>query len=612
MFKKSALIILLLLNSIRFLSQSSDKNQPLTLLYYFDDSKGDPFLLPFIESYLKELRYSNRQLDKVYSKVISLNAINENWKIEGKIIEAFTSNNQKAIWLENSKERIKTASEIANNLLNYDKFLIIKTHPLFNALLEYQFSMYDVIKQSSKNTIDLPVLKTYRSSSVFIDPKSSNYKDELIFTLKQVCSEVNEIPKAEILINKKERKLVDTIFIAIGDTVDLEALTIDPDSPPERLSYSWYLDREDFYPQLEYGKARQKITSPKIANLKISLVVNDGISASEKTEAQVSFIKRPIIELQKSGNTVFFDDFGELFKEDANNIRDDGKAKIYYDGEYLFRKTIFGRKRMIFGEDSLSIYFSEGRLRIANSTASDSVIRATFDALSFNRDTAIINEENTDTTILKKGHHVIFHLHPGGRLRVDRYYYNFYAINRGVKSGMLNVCLNFGKIRQISISNEYFFCWMGAKKGSFGNALLGINWQALSYMNISIHASIPFLPSARIHNEIREYLATKNTINSRLSLEFFNPNKLALSGFAIHIQQFAIKNQEDKVKNDYLWGVAWRQSVPFFWIGSGFEFISSFGYFPNFSKKEFVSNGGMFEMSMGGRYHFIKRKKEIR
>jgi hypothetical protein len=609
MFKK--VILYLSIGILSFLAngQITSVKPKLTLLYYFDDSKNAPFLLPFIDTYLKEMAYSNQKMDKVYSQVISLNGLNENRNIEGKIIDAFIYNDRNNTNLENSKPRDESSAAIAKSLLNYDKFLIIKSHP-FNSLLEYQFLMYEVIKPSTELQKDIPILKNHRSSSVFIDPKSNNYKDELSFALKQVCSEVNESPKAEIKVNGERRKVNDTLFVAIDDTLKMEALTIDPDSPPERLSFTWQLNREELYPQLKFGKQVQKITTHEPLVVNVSLSVSDGISISDKKETVVSFIKRPLIELLNSGNAVFWDYFGGEMDNNTNDIRDDKSGDMSYDGEYLYRQSVFGRKRLLFGEDSLTIYFSKGNIRLANTSANDSTLKSTFRILNITKDTAFAGDTGADTVRLKKGNYAIFHLYPERELKTDRYYYCFYALHKGVKSDLLKVCLNFGKIRQLSISNEYFFCWLGPQKGNIGNALLGLNWQLFSYLNLSVHASLPFLPTNRVHTSTRDYLQTKNVINSRFTIQFINPNKLATSGLDFHLQQFTIKSADGTSKSEYLWGLAWRQSFPLFSLGTGLEIVGSYGYFPNFNKKVFLSNGGMFETSLGFRYHFIKRKKE--
>lgn len=253
-------------------------NKVQRLVYYVDESSTSAFHLPFIENYLKDLAYPGRVLKKVYSEVISLNLLFENRRIEGRIVDEFIFADRNRTILENGKARDKRDKQIAYSLLNYDKFLVIKVNS-FNALLEYQFLMYDVIKDSQKN--DTPILSNYRSSSIFIDPGSENQKSDLAFAIKQLCPEINEPPKAHIKVNNVIAE--DSVFLAFNDTLKLSASVIDSDSPRERLTYLWSISNDKLNDQILYGGENQilEIDSPSVFTA--SLVVGDGINQSKNT-----------------------------------------------------------------------------------------------------------------------------------------------------------------------------------------------------------------------------------------------------------------------------------------------------------------------------------------
>lgn len=509
--------------------QTAGSKQAQRLLYYIDDSKYTGFLIPYIETYLKNLFYQYKMTDPVFSEVISLNRLYENRKIEGRIIDAFIYADRKSTTLQNSRERDQRDAAIANNLLNYDRFLIIKINP-FKELLEYQFLMFDVIKNKTPRVKDMPVLKSYRSSSIFISPTAVTARDDLAFAIKQVCPEVNEPPVAQISINSKiPASPTDTVFVKVKDTLKISAIAIDADSPNELFTYNWTTSDDMLYGQVSHGKAMQKlvIDTPSVFN--INLVINDGISQSQKTTINVRVIDPPTIEIGNSGNTFFMSDLpNDIFGRNLDDIRDDIKKEYYYTSEYLFIKNIWGHSIILHGEDSLSIYLSKGNLRLKKSNAADSII-----------ETVVRTNKITDTSDdvqkrYKNGYCSLVRFYPEKNLHASSYTYTFYADDHHVESSNLNLKVSFIKIRQINFFNEYIYTWLGSRKGSMGNTLLGVGWRPFGFLQINYAASRLFSPSRKVRErEGDQIIAGK--LNTRLMLEFLNPNKMNMFCFSVQM-----------------------------------------------------------------------------
>lgn len=612
MFRKVNLLLLLFL-SLAVVAQGQNdtvKRPPLRLIYYVDETTSTPFLVPFIETYLKDLTYSNKELQPVYSDVISLNILFENRKIEGKIIDAFIHADRNQTSLGNSKPRDMRDAEVANSLLNYDKFLVIKIRS-FNSLLEYQFLMYDVLKNNEEGVKDSPVLKSYRSSSVFVDPQSPNHKDELIFALKQVCAEVNERPKAEIRVNGYiPKSSADTVYLSVTDTAFIEGIAIDPDSPKERLGYTWSVSRESLYGQIAYGKQKQSIKIDTSAIITIGVVISDGIGQSDKTEVTVEFIYPPQITVEEMGNTILDWNEWDLTEKDMIGIRDDVKKNEYWDIDFLYRKNVFGKKRFLHDEDSLVIFYSRGDLRLSKSNARDSLLRSTVKVRNQVKDTMYYT--GTDTAFskeyLKKGQYATIRFYPGRVLGPDKFQYTFYVTDRGIKSENLNMQVQFIKIRSLSLWNEYVFSTLGYKKGMMGNALLGVNWQPFGTIQFGVAASYLFAPSKRIHKNEGDQIETSG-ITARYILEFMRPKKLEAHTWAILVQQFNILSEEGKIRRDRVWGIGYRGNVPLLSLGYKGVPYMTYHYFPNFNKRSYISGFGIFEMSIGMKLYSFKTKK---
>jgi hypothetical protein len=579
------------------------KKTPKKLLYYVDDPGASP-AIPFIENYLKDFTYSDKEQQPVYGRVMSLNALDENKTVSGKIMDAFGYWDRGQTGVNDSKAREIHDAEIANYLLNYDKFLIIKSHP-FNTVIEYQFTMYEVDKSAEPGIKDIPVLKNYRSTSAFISLPSATYKEELIFALKQVCIEINEPPKAEIKIEgKTSRWVTDTIFLPVQDTIRLEAIAIDPDSPKERFSYTWSVSNEKLYSQITYGKNEQSFMVDTPSTVKVGLAIGDGINLSARKDVVLSFIRRPELAVKEDGNVFFIGELGDISASYMVDIRDDIKSDEYYTSDYLYRKYLFGRRRLMWGEDSLVVFYTKGKLRVANATASDSVLSSTYTLRYVEKDS--IDPSGGDQ--VRKGSYATFHLRPQRKLASASYLYTFYAEEKGVKSNNLRLRLNFVRVRQLSIMNEYVYSWMGAKKGGAGNILLGINWQPFSFMQFSVAGSFLYGPSKNLRNQADARIQT-GVIRPRLVVELFKPNSTAVNRLAIYVQQFEIERQDKTKKSEYLYGFGLKEVFPFMGIGSRTDIFTCYNYFPNFEKKTYISGVGMFEISLGLNYHFLDKRR---
>jgi len=581
--------------------QATDAKQAQRLLYYIEDSKYTSFYVPYIETYLKNLSYKYTTTDPVFSEVISLNRLYENRKIEGTIIDAFIYADRKVTTLQNSRERDRRDAAIANSLLNYDRFLIIKINP-FKELLEYQFLMFDVIKNKTPRVKDIPLLKSYGCSSIFISPTAVTAKDELAFAIKQVCPEVNESPVAQISINSKiPASPYDTVFVKVKDTLKISAIAIDADSPNELFTYKWTMSNDMLYGQISYGKAMQKLVIDTPSMFNMDLVINDGISKSQKTTITVRVIDPPTIEIGNSGNTFFLNNLpNDIFSHNLDDIRDDIKREYYYTSEYLFIKDILGHSMILNGEDSLSIYFSNGNIRLKKSNASDSIIETVI------RTNKITDTSDDEQKRYKNGYCALVRFYPKNKLRASSYIHTFYADDHHIESSNLNLKVSFIKTRQITFFNEYIYAWLGSKKGSLGNALLGIGWRPFGFLQINYAASRLFSPSRKVREREGDRIIA-GKLNTRLILELLNPNKFNTVCFSVLMQQLNIDADKGK-RSDCIWGIGCRSTSILTSVRSTIDLISGFHYFPNLTKRSYISDAGIFEFYMGLRLYFFQRR----
>lgn len=572
------------------------------LVYYVDESGSPAYHLPFIENYLKDLSYVGRDLKKVYSEVINLNLLFENRRIEGRIVDEFIFADRNRTILENSKARDKRDKQITYSLLNYDKFLVVKVNS-FNALLEYQFLMYDVIKDSRKN--DTPILSNYRSTSIFIDPGSGNQKSDLAFAIKQLCPEVNEPPKAHIKVNDVIAE--DSVFLAFNDTVKLSASVIDSDSPTERLTYLWSISNDKLNDQILYGRENQNLVIDSPSVFTASLLVEDGINQSKKYNVTISLIAPPEIADYSGGNFYSLPREEEIWDNSIQNIEDGYKPCEDIKFDYLFRKNIFGKSQLIFGEDSLLIYYSKGNLRLGYKNVNDSILYTTITSNEILKDTFLLDSiSNLPLEFKKAGKYVHVKFYPR-KLSASHYQFIFYSSFKSVKSKELKVNVDFIKVRQISVLNEYSFSWLGPNKGSLGLMFLGVGWQPLSFARLTLSGAYPFYSASKVKDKTNTDYIGSNKLNARVMLEFFKSKGNEMYSYSLQMHHFPVVTSEGILKYENLFGIGLRTSLPLLMFGSRVSPVFSYNYFPNIAKQNYISGFGMGEILFGLRYVFLKR-----
>lgn len=263
------------------------------LLYYVASDTKQQFLIPFIETTLRELVLADKKEAHLYGDVKSLNILMENPVMETEILDFQRFLNPDENIVQSSAVK-KRNTQIAEELKNFQQFLKISIKR-YDELLEYEFLLYNVEALSGKAS-DLG-LEYVRGSSVFIDPRSKTYKNELIFTIRQVCVEANESPDVSVRINAA--RVGNSYFFAPGDTIRMEAVPIDNDSPTERFTYRWW-PKENWYQDSiilnsDPSDQMQELVIPTTGEFTFCVWVCDGIDTSETTEVMIETKSPPIV-----------------------------------------------------------------------------------------------------------------------------------------------------------------------------------------------------------------------------------------------------------------------------------------------------------------------------
>lgn len=261
------------------------------LLYYVDAKEREDFMVPFIEMTLKEMKYATSPNTSLYN-VNSLNAINRRNMLEGKVSDIYEYLNTSKKIIDPKIRKAKDDSVI-KELEGYDQFLYISIRK-FESLLEYQFILYDSVAK----TTGTPFLNYYLSSSVFVDPRSTTYKAEILFALKQVCLESNQPPRVSIKANTDSDRNV--FYFAKGDTVSLTAVVDDIDSPDNRFIYQWQaLDSLSVVNRRFTGfngrTKSQSLVFSETGEFALAVTVSDGISRSLPDTFRFQIIESPEI-----------------------------------------------------------------------------------------------------------------------------------------------------------------------------------------------------------------------------------------------------------------------------------------------------------------------------
>jgi len=292
MFKK-VVVVLFAICWCNFLK--ADTIPAPRLLYYVDSEKSEQLLVPYIETTLRDMRDSTSS--KLLRSVTSLNILMES-KSMGRMLTNFYKFLNEDAQL-NVKQLGEQDKEFVKALTQSELFLKISIKE-FNGLLEYDFILYDVVQQEVGKTYLAPTLVYKIGSSTFIDPRSINYKSDLIFAIKQLFPESNQKPELDLFTDKIE--INGMIYVYPGDTIDFGLRVADADSPQERFIYTWNLGQRDSTPSRSIifcsrtDQSTLKIVVNDTGNYFIDVRVFDGVDTSKVSTYQVRCIRNVAIK----------------------------------------------------------------------------------------------------------------------------------------------------------------------------------------------------------------------------------------------------------------------------------------------------------------------------
>jgi len=305
-------------------AQENDKAD--SLLYAVDvnlNPDQPQYFIPTIENILKNLRYANSQRSKRFAYVENANRLKEDGNIYNYIKVIFEDYISSARNIRPSASRENLAGEITDFIKSYDEFLYIKINSGQLGFIEFQFYRYEILDDDSLSLqidtlfvpgsreivsvdriIDLPVHKYKRSSSIFINLQDdpSTQIVSLRNAVSQVFDETNQVP--EVLLTSGGDLYENAYYHAIGDTVELRAEVLDPDSKTEFFSYNWrQISPDTLVPGLvlENNRTIQKFILETKGCYTVSVTVNDGTHDSNEAERTFCVRKKPTISLKSYG-----------------------------------------------------------------------------------------------------------------------------------------------------------------------------------------------------------------------------------------------------------------------------------------------------------------------
>jgi hypothetical protein len=268
---------ILLFHAVSGQNRMADIKATQTLEYYTD--ANSPYLVPYIENVLKELRLTHvASTPLLFNEVNSLSLLISGQKIAENFYNIKNIYSNQAGNLNQDKIEKKLNELILTQLNKKDYFLVITINQL-NSLVEYQFTLLKINKNSEENKSILD-FSNYRSSSCFIDPTASDYQEKLYYGIKQIFPEANEKPKVFFLTNNQFTDS-STITIAANDSLKIEGIYEDNDSPKEKITYEWNISGKQL-PNFNPGSRSQQIVFSDIGNYVMSLKVSDGIDYTVK------------------------------------------------------------------------------------------------------------------------------------------------------------------------------------------------------------------------------------------------------------------------------------------------------------------------------------------
>lgn len=281
MFKiKHLLFVLIFFSIVDVSAQRNDR-----IVYFVRSSKNQKFLTPLVESTISS--FTNASGDTLYKRPTNLNLLIENFDVEYSIYDIYSKNTTGKV-ITNSRQRNMLDNKLTKELKDYDKLLIIYIEE-FNELLELQFWLYNTLHPED----DLPVFDKlkYKSSSVFINPNNPDYKDKIVFALKQIFNEANVEPKISIGIGSDV--INHYTYSLVGSEIEFNPIVTDPDSPPENLRYSWELTKGTERVALEGNKRNPRSKFNQVGDYQLRLVVSDGLAYSDTAKILIKVISKP-------------------------------------------------------------------------------------------------------------------------------------------------------------------------------------------------------------------------------------------------------------------------------------------------------------------------------
>lgn len=273
---KTLIIFFLFFSNLGY-SQLRDTTSLSILIYH----EGQGFLQPLIETTIKKL--NNISSNEPYFKSVnSFNRFVRDNKYHAELsnlINAKKSENDHLRIYYNDSE-IKIRNDIFKILSEYDLFLSVRTNVL-GELVEFQFQLFNTANSSNMSDELIGV------ENFFINPKDSEYLNQIENGVKRLFKESNNSPIARLKIFGKNVVNNDTILVPISTSIFLDgSSSFDIDS--EKIFYTWRnLPKigENFHTIYKInfleGSPIQNIILKDEGIYLFQLFVNDGVSDSE-------------------------------------------------------------------------------------------------------------------------------------------------------------------------------------------------------------------------------------------------------------------------------------------------------------------------------------------
>ncbi|MGL5889899.1 MAG: hypothetical protein ACRC3B_08435 [Bacteroidia bacterium] len=290
---------ILFLFSAQLTFAQSDSLQRCRLLLVFDTPGKVPYL-SYIEESLKVLVYSGGNQEQIFCKVSNLNAMRDNLETEADLSLFLNFINPKLdLYTQNSKSRQERDSTTVKLLTGFGQLMKVTVTSEFGALL-YSFQLYNVLSSPG----EIPVLDPYSNSEQLINPKDELAPKQLMLCIKNVCKVSNAPPQVRISpINAV--KNFNYYSVSVNDTLKVIPYIIDPDSPEENFSYTWFCIPQRKSPKLTYNSSTRlfSIVPKDTGHYIIWVIVTDQINKSNSDTLKVAFVFKPkITNVNSPGN----------------------------------------------------------------------------------------------------------------------------------------------------------------------------------------------------------------------------------------------------------------------------------------------------------------------